>query len=100
MNIDYNPELDILTIDRDEEYGCSRMEGDFIIDFTPSGEVRGVEVQNISRILDCSKEELEGISGARISTSGETTRTVTVHIDMGTEKTFAAQLSDVPAVTL
>lgn len=62
LEVNYSPELDILSVDdSSREYERSVSLKDFIVDLDPSGEVRGVEIQNISCLLGVDREQLQGI---------------------------------------
>lgn len=95
IEVNYSPELDILSVDRtEEEYERSVETGDFIIDLTPEGEVRGVEVQNISRILGVDREQLQDVSDVELKmTSNEETAQITLRLEIEQRQTtLAAQL--------
>jgi len=96
-DVTYNQHLDILTIDRsDGEYDCSIQQGDIIIDLTPEGAVRGVEIQNISALLDIDQEVLDTATEATISTdttADQTTLTIRITTDTSTN----ALITQIPA---
>ena len=85
LEINYSPELDIMSVDdMSKEYEKSVQAGDFIIDLDPEGEIRGVEIQNISRILGVDREQLQNISDVElqlISDEGKTQITVRLNIE-------------------
>jgi uncharacterized protein YuzE len=67
LEINYSSELDIMSVDdMSREYEKSVQAGDFIIDLDSEGEVRGVEIQNISRILGVDRERLQNVSDVEL----------------------------------
>lgn len=97
VEVNYSPELDILTVDRTEqEYEKSVNTGDFIIDLNPDGEVRGLEIQNISKITGADREQLEKIKNAEIKTrKTEGNIIITLRATIEEQKTtLAAQIQD------
>ncbi|MFB6208764.1 MAG: DUF2283 domain-containing protein [Candidatus Nanohaloarchaea archaeon] len=67
----YNPELDIITIDKEgrspEEYEESLPMGDYIVDIDNEGNFLGLELLNASQNLPFNKEELEKIEKVELS---------------------------------
>ncbi|MFB6100077.1 MAG: DUF2283 domain-containing protein [Candidatus Nanohalobium sp.] len=100
LDVNYSPELDILSIDDTEsEYGRSIRSGDFTVDLDPNGELRGVEIQNISRMLGVDREQLQNITEAELQlvSSGENAQ-ITVRLKVEEERTtLAAQIQDTSA---
>jgi hypothetical protein len=96
LEINYSLELDIMSVDdMSREYGRSVQTGDFIIDLDPEGEVRGVEIQKISKILRVYREQLQNVSDVElqmISDEGKTQITVRLNIEEQ-RTTLAAQLN-------
>ena len=64
MKFDYNPDLDILTVEEEDydNYSSSAELANFVIDFDESGDVLGVEIIDASEALPLEKDELEDIS--------------------------------------
>lgn len=95
--VKYNSELDVLTVDNTEqEYEKSVTSGDFIIDLNPQGEIRGLEIQNISKITGTDQKQLEKISEAEIETR-KTNENILITLKLEIEKqktTLAAQLQN------
>ena len=97
VEVNYSPELDILTADRTEqEYEKSVNAGDFIIDLNPKGEVRGLEIQNVSKITGADREQLDKINNAEIKTrKTEGNIIITLRATIEEQKTtLAAQIQD------
>lgn len=96
LETNYSPELDIMSVDdTSKEYERSIQAGDFIIDLDPKGEVRGVEIQNISRMLGVDREQLQNVSNVELQLiSGEETTQITLRLNIEEQKTtLAAQLN-------
>lgn len=96
LEVSYNEELDILTLDRESgHYHRSIVSGDTIVDLSEDGSVRGVEIQNVSRLLGKTPEYLNGISDADMSSSssdGRVSVTVRISVD-GEVSVLAAEVS-------
>ena len=103
LEIHYTSELDIFTADYSEskEYDRSFQVGDFIIDIGREGEVVGVEIQNISKILGVEKEKLESITAADLSTRiiGDGEISITLRLKVKDEKTTLATQIQQPETT-
>jgi uncharacterized protein YuzE len=69
MKFDYNPDLDILTVEEEDydNYSSSAELASFVIDFDESGDVLGVEIIDASEALPLEKDELENISQVECS---------------------------------
>lgn len=96
LEINYSPELDIMSVDdMSREYERSVQAGDFIIDLDPEGEVRGVEIQNISRILGADREQLQNVSDVELQMISDEEKTqITVRLNIEEQRTtLAAQLN-------
>ncbi|MFB6147340.1 MAG: hypothetical protein ABEJ66_00495, partial [Candidatus Nanohaloarchaea archaeon] len=76
-------------------YERSVRSGDFIIDLDSDGEIRGVEVQNISRILGVDREQLQNVSDVELQMISHEEKTqVTVRLEIEEQRTtLAAQLN-------
>jgi len=95
--VNYSPELDILTVDNTgKEYGKSVKTGDFIIDLTPKGEIRGLEIQNASKITGADREQLNKITKAKLETrKTDTNILITLRLEIEEQKTtLAAQIQE------
>jgi len=96
LETNYSPELDIMSVDdTSKEYERSIRAGDFIIDLDPEGEVRGVEIQNISRMLGVDREQLQNVSNVELQLiSGEEKTQITLRLNIEEQRTtLAAQLN-------
>jgi len=96
LDLNYSPELDILSVDDTEkEYGRSIQSGDYIIDLGPDGEIRGVEIQNVSAILGVDREQLKNLADAELQMISRQDRVqVTVRLKIEEKQTtLAAQLT-------
>lgn len=64
MKFNYNSELDILTVEKEEyeNYSGSAEFANFVIDFNDDGEALGVEIIDASVATPLEKEDLENIS--------------------------------------
>lgn len=64
MNFNYNSDLDILTVEEKDysSYSDSAEFANFVIDFSESGKLLGVEIIDASEALPLEKDELENIS--------------------------------------
>jgi len=96
LEINYSPELDIMSVDdMNREYEKSVQSGDFIIDLDPEGEVRGVEIQNVSRILGVDREQLKKVSDVELQLLSDERKTqVTLRLKIEEQRTtLAAQLN-------
>lgn len=66
MEFNYNPELDVLTVEKEDysNYSGSAEFANFVVDFSEDEEILGVEIIDASEALPLTKEELGSISGA------------------------------------
>ena len=96
LETNYSPDLDIMSVDdMSKEYERSVEAGDFIIDLDPEGKIRGVEIQNISRILGIDREQLQKVSNVELQLISDQEKTqITVRLNIEQQKTtLAAQLN-------
>lgn len=96
LEIRYDQELDIMSVDDvSREYERSVQSGDFIIDLDPEGEVRGVEIQNISRILGINSEQLKNITDVELQMLSDEGKTqITLRLEIEEQRTtLAAQIN-------
>lgn len=96
LEINYSPELDVLSIDdMEKDYEKSVQAGDFIIDLDPEWEIRGVEIQNISRILGVDREQLQNVSDVELQLISDEEKTqLTLRLSIAEQRTtLAAQLN-------
>lgn len=100
LEFNYSSELDILSVDDvSKKYSRSVRSGNFIIDLNSDGEVRGVEIQNVSRILGMDREELSDVSEVVLE-GDEGSEGLTVVLRLRIDEslnTLAAQVEQVSA---
>lgn len=71
MKIDYQPDIDVLTIEKEEfqDFETNLELGGFILDLDSSGNFLGIEIIDASQKTPLSREELERIDNVEVNFS-------------------------------